>query len=114
MTEMLEGITVLDLASVGPAARASRWLADYGADVVKIAPVPNRGGVLIDPPFHSYGGHRGMRRMLVDLKSDAGREAFLRVARGADVLVESFRPGVVDTLGIGYGALARSEERRVG
>jgi len=83
---MLEGITVLDLASVGPAARASRWLADYGADVVKIAPVPNRGGVLIDPPFHSYGGHRGMRRMLVDLKSDAGREAFLRVARGADVV----------------------------
>ena len=40
MTEMLEGITVLDLASVGPAARASRWLADYGATVVKVGPVP--------------------------------------------------------------------------
>src|SRR3954469_20074950 len=105
-TEMLEGITVLDLASVGPAARASRWLADYGAAVVKIGPVPKRGGVLIEPPFHSYGGPRGMRRMLVDLKSDDGREAFLRVARAVDVLIESFRPGVVDALGIGYGAVA--------
>jgi alpha-methylacyl-CoA racemase len=110
---MLEGITVLDLASVGPAARASRWLADYGADVVKIAPVPKRGGVLIEPPFHSYGGQRGMRRMLVDLKSDAGREAFLRVARAADVLIESFRPGVVDTLGIGYAVVAAVNPRIV-
>ena len=110
---MLGGITVLDLASVGPAARASRWLADYGADVVKIGPVPKRGGVLIEPPFHAYGGQRGMRRMLVDLKSDTGREAFLRVARGVDVLVESFRPGVVDTLGIGYDAVAAANPRIV-
>ncbi len=110
---MLEGITVLDLASVGPAARASRWLADYGADVVKVGPVPKRGGVLIEPPFHSYGGHRGMRRMLVDLKSDTGREAFLRVARGVDVLIESFRPGVVGTLGIGYDAVAKANPRIV-
>jgi alpha-methylacyl-CoA racemase len=110
---MLEGVTVLDLASVGPAARASRWLADYGADVVKIGPVPKRGGVLIEPPFHSYGGHRGMRRMLVDLKSDTGREAFLRVTRGVDVLVESFRPGVVDTLGIGYDTVAAANPRIV-
>src|SRR5438105_9895012 len=110
---MLEGITVLDLASVGPAARASRWLADYGADVVKIGPVPKRGGVLIEPPFHSYGGQRGMRRMLVDLKAAAGREAFLHVARGVDVLVESFRPGVVDTLGIGYDMVAAANPRIV-
>jgi alpha-methylacyl-CoA racemase len=110
---MLDRITVLDLSSVGPAARASRWLADYGADVVKIGPVPKRGGVLIEPPFHSYGGHRGMRRMLVDLKSDDGREAFLRVARAVDVLIESFRPGVVDALGIGYSAVAEVNPRIV-
>ena len=51
-------------------ARASRWLADYGADVVKVGPVPKHGGVQIVPPFHSYGGHRGMQRILVDLKAD--------------------------------------------
>ena len=55
---MLRGVTVLDLASVGPAARASRWLADYGADVVKVGPVPAQDGVQITPPFHAYSAHR--------------------------------------------------------
>ncbi len=102
---MLAGVTVLDFASVGPAARASRGLADYGAVVVKVGPVPRRGGVQITPPFYAYSGHRGMRRILFDLKSDAGRDAFLRLARDADVVLESFRPGVVDRLGIGYDAV---------
>ena len=99
---MLDGVTVLDLASVGPAARASRWLADYGADVVKVGPVPSREGVQITPVFYAYSGHRGMRRALFDLKAPEGREAFLRLAERADVVIESFRPGVVDRLGIGY------------
>ena len=47
---LLDGVTVLDLASVGPAARASRWLADYGATVVKVGPVPTQAGVQITPP----------------------------------------------------------------
>ena len=110
---MLEGITVLDMASVGPAARASRWLADYGAEVVKIGPVPKHGGAQIVPPFHSYGGHRDMRRLLFDLKAEAGREAFLRVAAFADVLIESFRPGVMDGLGVGYDAVAGRNPRIV-
>ena len=62
---MLEGITVLDLASVGPAARASRWLADYGATVVKIGPVPKDTGVQIVPPFYAYSAHRRMLRALL-------------------------------------------------
>jgi alpha-methylacyl-CoA racemase len=99
---LLDGVTVLDLASVGPAARTSRWLADYGATVVKVGPTPKQGGVQITPPFYAYAGHRDMQRALFDLKSDAGREAFLRLAAGADVVIESFRPGVVDRLGIGY------------
>ena len=103
---MLHGITVLDLASVGPAARASRWLADYGADVVKVGPVPAQQGVQIVPPFYSYSAHRGMRRVLFDLKADAGRDAFLRLADTADVVIESFRPGVVDRLGIGYDTVS--------
>jgi alpha-methylacyl-CoA racemase len=101
-TPMLDGVTVLDFASVGPAARASRWLADYGATVVKVGPVSTRGGVQITPPFFAYSAHRGMRRILVDLKAPGGRDAFLRLATHADVIIESFRPGVVDRLGIGY------------
>jgi alpha-methylacyl-CoA racemase len=99
---LLDGITVLDLASVGPAARTSRWLADYGARVVKVAPVPKDGAVQIEPPFHSYGAHRGMQRVCVDLKAGNGREAFLRLAAKAHVVIESFRPGVVASLGIGF------------
>lgn len=103
---MLDGITVLDLASVGPAARASRWLADYGATVVKVGPVPAQAGVQIVPPFHAYSAHRGLKRVLVDLKADGGRQAFLRLVDGADVVIESFRPGVIDRLGIGYPVLS--------
>ena len=101
----LSGITVLDLASVGPAARTSRWLADFGARVIKVGPTPKQSGVQIVPPFYAYGGHRGMERVLLDLKADAGREAFLALAAKADVVIESFRPGVVDRLGIGYEAV---------
>lgn len=102
MSGLLDGVVVLDFATVGPAARASRWLADYGATVIKIGAVPKAGGVQIIPPFYAYGGHRGMQRILLDLKADAGREAFLKLAETADVVIESFRPGVVDRLGIGY------------
>ena len=76
----LDGTAVLDLASVGPAARATRLLADYGADVVKVGPVPSRSGVATVPPPYAYSGHRGMRRALFDLKSDGGRSAFLDLA----------------------------------
>jgi alpha-methylacyl-CoA racemase len=102
----LDGVTVLDLSTVGPAARCTRLLADYGARVVKVGPVPAAGAVTIEPPFFAYSGHRGMHRALVDLKDAQGKEAFLALAGTADVVVESFRPGVVDRLGIGYAAVA--------
>ncbi len=102
---MLDGITVLDLASVGPAARTSRWLADYGARVVKVGPPPKHGRAQITPPFYAYAGHRAMERVLVDLKVPAGVETFLRLADASDVVIESFRPGVVDRLGIGPEAV---------
>lgn len=106
VTPALDGIRVLDLASVGPGARASRILADYGADLVKVGAVPRAGSVQITPPYYAYSGNRGARRALFDLKSDGGREAFLRLADSADVVIESFRPGVVDRLGIGYEAVS--------
>ncbi len=109
----LEGIRVLDLASVGPGARASRILSDYGAEVVKVGPTPKDGGVQIVPPFYAYSGHRLMKRALLDLKAEAGRDAFLRLAASADVVLESFRPGVMDRLGVGYDDLRAINERIV-
>jgi len=97
---------VLDLSTVGPAARCTRLLADYGARVVKVGPVPSADAAPIEPQYSAYSGHRGMRRVLVDLKDDGGREAFLALAAAADVVVESFRPGVVERLGIGYAAVS--------
>jgi alpha-methylacyl-CoA racemase len=103
----LRGVTVLDFSAVGPAARCTRLLADYGALVIKIGavPAPAFSTTTDDPWFFAYSGHRGMRRVLIDLKDDDGREAFLALAAHADVVVESFRPGVVDRLGIGYDAV---------
>ncbi len=105
-TGPLAGVTVLDLSTVGPAARCTRLLADYGARVVKVGPVPSADASPIEPPYFAYSGHRGMCRVLLDLKDDEGREAFLALAAAADVVVESFRPGVVDRLGIGYEAVS--------
>jgi alpha-methylacyl-CoA racemase len=107
----LDGISVLDLSTVGPAARAARILADYGARVVKVGAC-GKSGVQIEPVFHAYAARRGMRQLRIDLKAAAGREAFLRLAEGADVILESFRPGVVGRLGIGY-AEVRSRNPRI-
>ena len=102
---LLEGVTVLVLASVGPAARAARWLADWGATVVEVGPIPRDRDLQITPPAHAYAAHRGMKRIMVDLQAENGRDAFLRLAAKADVVIESFRPGVVDRLGVGYEAV---------
>jgi alpha-methylacyl-CoA racemase len=109
----LEGISVLDFSTVGPAARCTRILADYGAAVVKVGAPPRQGAVQIEPPFFAYGGGRGMRRVRLDLKAPAGKAAFLRLAARADVVVESFRPGVVGRLGIDYEAVRRVNPRAV-
>ncbi len=112
-TVRLDGVTVLDLASVGPAARASRILADYGASVVKVSPTAKKGAVQIEPPFFSYGAGRGMKRVRIDLKAPEGKEAFLALAAKADVVIESYRPGVVARLGIGWEALQKANPRVV-
>jgi alpha-methylacyl-CoA racemase len=102
----LGGTIVLDLSTVGPAARCTRLLADFGALVVKIGPVPGRGPAATEPPFFTYGAGRGYKRAKLDIRDDEGREAFLALATKADVVVESFRPGVVARLGIGYDDVA--------
>ena len=97
---------MLDLSTVGPAARCTRLLADYGASVVKVGPVPTSDVQPIVPQYFAYSGHRGMRRAQFDLRDAGGKEAFLALASTTDVVVESFRPGVVDRLGIGYEDVA--------
>lgn len=106
---MLEQITVLDLASVGPGPRCSWILADLGADVVKIVAPASAGR--IDPAPHTYGAGRGTRRQEIDLKND--RDAFLALADTADVIVESYRPGVAKRLGIDYATIKQRNPRIV-
>jgi alpha-methylacyl-CoA racemase len=98
----LDGVTVLDLSTVGPASRCSRILADYGAVVVKVGPTPAKQSVQIQPPFFTYSAGRGTRRVQIDLKAPRGKAAFLQLAAGAQVVIESFRPGVAARLGIGF------------
>ncbi|MEZ5168461.1 MAG: CaiB/BaiF CoA-transferase family protein [Acidimicrobiales bacterium] len=85
-------------------------MSDYGAEVIKLGPTPKDGAKQIVPPYYAYSGHRLMRRALLDLKADEGRAAFLALAEGADVVLESFRPGVVDRLGIGFEAVRAVNE----
>lgn len=102
----LSEIRVLDFSTVGPAARCARILADYGAEVVKVG-APRRSGVQIEPAFWAYGAGRGIRRIRIDLKAREGRAALLKLAAQSDVVLESFRPGVADRLGIGYADTLR-------
>jgi crotonobetainyl-CoA:carnitine CoA-transferase CaiB-like acyl-CoA transferase len=120
----LEGLKVLDLSRLLPGPFCSMLLADYGADVLKVEDtgmgdyarwtVPPVAGVersAAGAPF--LGLNRGKRSIRIDLKSDAGREVLLRLAREADVLLESFRPGVMDRLGVGYERLRADNPRLV-
>jgi alpha-methylacyl-CoA racemase len=111
-TAALDGIRVLDFSTVGPAARCARILADYGAELIKIG-APRKAGVQIEPAFWAYGAGRGTRRIRLDLKAREGRAAFLELAAGSDVVLESFRPGVADRLGVGYADAARANPRLI-
>jgi alpha-methylacyl-CoA racemase len=110
---LLEGVTVLNLGSVGPAARAARALADYGARVIQITPVAKKGALQIQPVYHAYAGGRGIERIRLDLKAESGRETLLRLIEKADVLIESFRPGVVHRLAIDYDTVRLRNSRIV-
>ena len=101
----LDGVTVLDLASVGPAARCSRILADYGARVVKVGTPPRKAGLQVVPTYHAYSASRWMQRVRIDLKAPGGKAAFLKLVETADVVIESLRPGAVKRLGLAYDDL---------
>lgn len=105
----LDGVRVLDLTRLLPGPYATQLLADAGAEVVKIEDTGSGDYARLMPPYTDAGTgavfdavNRGKKGVALDLKSDGGREAFLRLAAEADVVIESFRPGVVDRLGVGY------------
>ena len=103
----LEGIKVLDLSQFLPGPHFTMMMADHGADVIRVEPPlgePTReiGAKQSGQSVWFRNTHRGKRSIVLDFKRPGGVEAFLRLARRADVIVEAFRPGVVDRLGIGY------------
>jgi len=99
----LEGLRVLDLTSFIAGPVCPMLLADLGADVVKVE-TPD-GDPFRMTAYGFHGWNRGKRSLVLDLKRPQGREALLDLVRSADVLVENFRGGVMDRLGLGWERL---------
>ncbi|HWC39913.1 MAG TPA: CaiB/BaiF CoA-transferase family protein [Acidimicrobiales bacterium] len=100
MSGPLAGVRVVELAGIGPGPFAAMMLADMGADVVRVDRAEKvSGGDPASPPIDLLG--RGRRSVGVDLKHAEGAEVVLRLVEQADVLIEGFRPGVMERLGIG-------------
>jgi crotonobetainyl-CoA:carnitine CoA-transferase CaiB-like acyl-CoA transferase len=115
----LAGVRVLDLTRLLPGAMATLHLADMGADVIKVEDTgagdySRSMGRVRDGMSDSFRLlNRNKRAMRLDLRQARGRAAFLRLAQGADVVVEGFRPGVVAKLGVGYDAVSAVNPRIV-
>ena len=110
----LKGVVVLDLTQIMAGPVCTMLLADMGADVIKIEK-PNGGDDTrrMGPPFTSGWAsgflalNRNKRSLALDLREEAGKQVFMRLLGGAHVVVENFRPGVMDRLGLGYDELAK-------
>jgi crotonobetainyl-CoA:carnitine CoA-transferase CaiB-like acyl-CoA transferase len=120
----LEGLTVLDLSRLLPGGFCSLLLADFGADVIKVEDTGMGDYIRWSPPHYEGAAptassalflslNRGKRSIRLNLKTEAGRDVLVRLARDADVLLESFRPGVMDRLGAGYERLREDNPRLV-
>ena len=107
----LAGVRVVDLTRVVAGPWCTRELADLGADVVKVEPVPAGGRAGWGRP--RAGVDAGKRSVALDLRHPDGADAARRLVAGADVVVENFRPGVMDRLGLGAEALTAAHPRLV-
>ena len=99
----LRGLKVLDFGHYIAGPLLGMLLSDQGAEVIKVER-PDGDPVRKELAFATW--NRGKRSIALDLKSDLGRETAMKLARESDVLIENFRPGVMDRLGLGYGELA--------
>ncbi|HWI33454.1 MAG TPA: CaiB/BaiF CoA-transferase family protein, partial [Lapillicoccus sp.] len=105
----LAGVRVVEMAGIGPGPFSVMLLADMGASVVRVDRLgPADADHLVNPVVE-----RGRRSVAVDLKSAEGVKVVLDLVRGADVLLESYRPGVAERLGIGPAACHALNERLV-
>jgi crotonobetainyl-CoA:carnitine CoA-transferase CaiB-like acyl-CoA transferase len=110
----LQGLRVADFSQLVQGPNATQMLADYGAEILKIEPLHgdwqrnwSLGDAWINGESVSFlAFNRGKRSLALNLKDPRGREAALRIIRSCDVLLENFRPGVMDRLGLGYQYLA--------
>src|SRR5438445_3600126 len=112
----LDGVRVLAAEQMQALPYATQLLARLGADVVKVEPLGGESGrgsqpAMVDPEGRLVGAtflrnNLGKRSVAIDLKSDAGRELFLRLVPRFDVVAENFKAGAMDKLGLGYDAVA--------
>ena len=120
-TRILDGLRVLDLSRMLSGPYCTMHLADHGAEVIKIEAGTGdtsrgNGPFRADDPDHIWAGYfvslnRGKKSIQLDLKSEQGKERFRALAATADVIVENFRPGVMDRLGLSYEALSAENPR---
>ena len=117
MTDVLSGIRVIEIGTMLTAPLASMMLADLGAEVMKIErpdggdPLRAFGSGSSSPNFLAY--NRNKKSVALDLKSPKARAVLERLLTGADVLIENFRPGVMERLGLGADAVAKLNSRLV-
>jgi alpha-methylacyl-CoA racemase len=107
-TGPLHGVTVIELAGLGPCPFAGMILAEMGADVIRVDRPPTGPG---SRSVEMLG--RGKRSMVLDLRTAAGRDTVLGLCAGADVLIEGFRPGVAERLGVGPDQVRERNPRLV-
>ena len=105
----LAGLKVLEFAGLGPAPFCAMMLADMGAEVLRI----DRPGSDAAPDYRYHTMNRGRRSIILDLKQGEAREAALALADKADVLIEGFRPGVMESLGLAPDTCLQRNERLV-
>jgi crotonobetainyl-CoA:carnitine CoA-transferase CaiB-like acyl-CoA transferase len=116
---VLDGIRVLDLSQGAAGPTAGAILGDHGAVVTKVEPIGGEWGRTLGPPFWhgtalaAVGMNRNKRSLAMDLRQPEGLALVRRLAEDADVLLESFRPGVMERLGLGYEELHASLPRLV-
>ncbi|CRZ18260.1 CaiB/BaiF CoA transferase family protein [Mycolicibacterium neworleansense] len=110
MAGPLQGLRVVELAGIGPGPHAAMILGDLGADVVRVERPGRSGGV---PAGERDSMLRNRRSVAADLKSDEGRELVLKLIAKADVLIEGYRPGVTERLGLGPEDCAKINDRLI-